>query len=93
MFTPDMCVVKAESICTVAPVFSPVFSMTAVSWASGKLSVLTAPPELAAQALADQLLPPAKFQYTVLGVLKVMPLQPLKSPTRVPLMGAAVPMT
>jgi hypothetical protein len=90
---PAMWFCITESTVTVADVFSPVFSMTAVSCANGKLSVLTPAPELAAQALADQLPPAAKFQYTVLGVLKVIPLQPLKSPTRVPLMGAAVPMT
>ena len=83
----------AESRVIEDKLFSPVFSIIAVSWAKGKLSVLTPPPEEAAQALADQKPPAAKFQYTVFGVDAVIPRIPRKSPMRVPLIGAAVPMT
>ena len=78
---------------TVALVLSPVFSMTAVSCANGKLSLLVAPPEVAAQFVADQVPPAAELQYTVFGASNVMPRQPRKSPMRVPEIGAAVPMT
>ena len=85
--------VMAESIVTVADVFNPVFSMTAVSCAKGKLSVDAPPPDDAAQLLPDQLPPAAVTQYTVFGASNVMPRQPRKSPLRVPEIGAAVPMT
>jgi hypothetical protein len=43
--------------------------------------------------LFDQSPPAAKFQYTVLGVLNVIPLHSPRLPMRVPLMGADVPRT
>lgn len=75
------------------PVTDPALVNVAVSCASGKKLVLGVPVEVSDQPLALQFCAPARFQYTVLGVSKVMPLQPRRSPMRVPLMGAAVPMT
>jgi len=90
---PDIIWLTTELTVTVADVLRPVLTKVAVSCANGKLSVLTAPPAETAQALSLQFPPAAWFQYTVLGVLNVMPLQPLRSPILVPLMGAALPMT
>ena len=78
---------------TVALVFNPVFSMTAVSCAKGKLSLLVPPPEVADQFVADQVPPAAEDQYTVLGVSNVIPRHPRRFPIRVPEIGAEVPMT
>ena len=73
------------------PVPGLVDSNTAVSCASGKLLTAGDAPELAAQPVADQLLLPARFQYTVLAASNVIPLLPLQSPKRVPDTGAAAP--
>lgn len=52
------------------------------------------PPDVAAHPVdVNQFVDPVKFQYTVLGALKVMPEQPAKLPMRVPEIGAAVPVT
>ena len=62
---------------TVAEVFNPVFSIIAVSCGRGKLSSDAVPPDDGAQAVPVQLPPADKFQYTVLGVLNVIPEQPV----------------
>jgi hypothetical protein len=64
---------------------------TAVSCANGKLFAAGVPPKLVAHAVADQLLLPARFQYTVLAAGNVIPLLPLQSPNLVPDAGAAAP--
>jgi hypothetical protein len=51
------------------------------------------PEAVVAQPFEDQFCVPAKFQYTVFGVLNVMPLHSPRLPIRVPLMGDAVPLT
>ena len=81
----------AESKLTVEA--APALVNVAVSCGSGKLSVEGVPVEVVAHPLADQFCVPAKFQYTVLGVLNVIPLHSPRLPMRVPLIGAAVPRT
>jgi len=74
-----------------APLFSPVASKIQVSCARGKLLMFGVPPLLVAQPVADQLPPPARFQYLFAAAVNVMPLLPLQSPMRVPVAGAAAP--
>ena len=75
----------------VLPLVKPVASKRQVSCASGKLLTAGDAPELAAQPIALQFPPAAKFQYRVTPAPNVMPLLPLQSPSRVPLTGAAAP--
>ena len=76
----------------IVPVTEPALVNVAVSCASGKLSVDGVPVGVVAQPVADQFCAPARFQYTILAVLNVMPEQLVKLPMRVPEIGAAVPM-
>ena len=69
----------------------PALSNTAVSCARGKLLTAGDPPLLVAHAVADQSCVPARFQYTVLAVGKVMPALLPQSPSRVPEAQLAVP--
>ena len=75
------------------PTPNPVLGNAATSCASGKLSVLAAPPIVAAQLFPAKLLPAAVVQYTVFDALNVMPLLPRKSPMRVPLKVPPAPVT
>ena len=68
----------------IVPVTDPVSSNTAVSCAKGKLFAPGVPPLVSAHPVAFQFCAPARFQYTVLGVLKVIPVLPFRSPMRVP---------
>lgn len=65
--------------------------ITAVSWAKGKLAKAGDPPLSKAQPVAFQNCVPARFQYTVLGASKVMPVLPPASPRAVPDRGVAAP--
>ena len=78
-------------IVIVAPLFSPVASKMQVSCASGKLLTAGDAPLLNAQPVAVQLPPAARFQYLFAAAVKVIPLLPLQSPSRVPDTGAAAP--
>ena len=77
----------------IVPVTDPAFVNVAVSCGKGKKFVFGVPVDVSVQPLALQFCAPAKFQYTVLGVLNVIPLHSPLLPMRVPLMGAAVPLT
>lgn len=84
---------SAASMVIVWPADGWTLLMTAVSCPKGKLFVAAVPPDVAAQLLLDQLAEDGPTQYTVFGVLKVMPRQPLRFPMRVPDIGAEVPVT
>lgn len=62
-----------------------------VSWASGKLALAGVPVDVVAHAVAVHNPPAARFQYTVFGLVKVMPELPLQSPKLDPVIGAAAP--
>ena len=64
---------------------------THVSWASGKLASAGAPIDVVAHAVAVHSPPAARFQYTVFGLVKVIPELPLQSPKLDPVIGAAAP--
>lgn len=76
----------------VEPDGSVALSTTTLSWAKGKLLLLTAPPEDKAQLPEeDQRALELLARYTVLAASNVIPLLPLQSPKRVPDTGAAAP--
>jgi hypothetical protein len=70
---------------------APALSNIAVSCARGKLLTSGLPPDVSAHPVADQFCVPARFQYTVLGAGKLMPLLPPQFPTRVGDDPAAAP--
>ena len=83
--------VQLAFIVIVALVLSPVFSIIHVSCASGKLLISGVPPDVVAHAVAFQLPPATRFQYSVLAALKVIFVLFPKSPNLVPVKGIAAP--
>ena len=84
---------RAGTSIDIVPVTEPTLVNVAVSCGNGKKFVFGVPVDVSVQPLALQFWAPAKFQYTVLGVLNVMFLHSPLLPMRVPLMGADAPIT
>jgi hypothetical protein len=84
VLVPALKVPKSQLPSSVIVPIAPVLSSTIVSWASGKLLAAGVPPEAVAHPVADTDCVPAKFQYTVFAVAKVILVLPPALPSRVP---------